>query len=833
MFFSKRFVGLLSLLAAIGCNAVLGLESYRVGEPLACAEDGACTPESVEKTSCGPSGSCALRTSEHCPLIYGAAEDAQSVRFGALFDLTGAEAQTALMQARAGALAVAQLNAAGGIRASDEPGLRQLAFIVCDSQVGAAELQTVLAQLNVKALVAPAWDLSFSRVERELAGLAGGSSVLLLGPIAPSDTRKRGGNLTWGMTPADAERAPLLRAQLQAVEASLGIEGRPIKLAFVMRRSGPMTSVRRLNAQRSQIDAAERAVSVYEYASTGEILDITSALAMQQPDIVLADGAAEAINLVSLLERELPSAVDRPQYLLTEAAQTPRLLALAGNDQSLQKRVSVIGAVAAPSAASVYTSFENAYSDRYGKGTAAVTGLAASYSAVYALAYAAMAKRATLQDTPALISGMHGLRAMGASLSTDADSIANAVAALAAEQPVSVTGTMGELRWGSQGAPLGGRIGVYCLGNAGSSQELSFLSTGYAYDVDSETLVGDPVACASMQARTTSETEAAEPATDDDAERAGDVSEQLGCQAETCAVTCGAAYPECLNGAAANGCACTPTCSAGSDCADNSRSECDLTGVYALEFTVPVSWPASTLLTAGSGEFVSWGLVQLSQTGTGLEGKVVPCGQTIPDFRNAVLLTESYGAEFPDTIFDRAPLLPGVAAVGSLGGTTAGSSFSLDRTAWLVGAEMSDPIDGAWPSTTELVPRDDDADGAPAVTAVFKSGDGYASVPADVGAITRADRGYIAGRVVFALDGTLTSCTQASGLATAQSVDKHILGCTLSISGLDCSPTQSDHLDTQAPSYVVVGTSSFRLQKIADDAGCGEVRAASPVAEPQ
>jgi ABC-type branched-subunit amino acid transport system substrate-binding protein len=752
---------------------------------------------------CGPSDACSLLATAQCPFVYGNPADSRSLRFGALFDLTGAEAETGQMQARASELAIDELNAAGGLRIPNEVGPRPLALVVCDSQISTPELQEVLSQLNVKALLGPAWTQSFAAAARDVPT----DAVLLLGPLALRDAEPSASNFRWGLTAAEADRVPLLTAQLRVIEAQLAVADRPIKLAYVMRTDSALTSVR-LAAQTVAADR-RRDVGVFEYASAAELPQLAAMLALpeQQPDIVLTDGASEAIELVELLERALPSDAQRPQYLLTEAAQTRQLLTLAAANETLQQRVTVIGAVPTASAASVHAGFETAYWARYGQHPSAVTGLAASYSAVYGVAYATLAADAPLHDAASLANALQAFDPDGMPLSTAATSVTYAVDALAAGEPVSVTGTLSELRWDEQGSPLGAQVGVYCLRPPSDGTGWRFRSTGYAYDVDRAAFSGQTVSCATASGR--KDPDGTAPATPPDTQAAAPTS---GAVAERCAVP-GAA---CTESPDANGCA----------CGDDS-SACDLTGVYALKLTVPVTWPATSLLTAGRGEFVSWAHVQLSQSGSALQGTVVPCGQTVPDFSNAILIAETYGVEYPASIFDRTPMLPGVPSAGTIGGAMPGASFSLGRTAWLAGITLRDPVEDVWPNTFELMPRDDDADGEPAITGLYKRGIPHVAVPVDSAAAARADRGFIAVRIVFDLEGSLSSCTQSFGAANVQAIDSHTVGCSLSVTGLSCTGMQANHLDTNTPSYSV-GASSYALQKVADQASCSDVRAALP-----
>jgi hypothetical protein len=205
---------------------------------------------------------------------------------------------------------------------------------------------------------------------------------------------------------------------------------------------------------------------------------------------------------------------------------------------------------------------------------------------------------------------------------------------------------------------------------------------------------------------------------------------------------------------------------------------------------------------------------------------VTPCGETIPDFSAAPAINETYNVSFANSVFSRTPPLPSVASTGTLTGSSPGASIALARSAWLFGASMADPINGAWPSRTALTQLDSDADGKVGLTATYQNVGGYSAVPANSLGTSRATRGYLAGRSVFTLSGTLTSCTMASGSATVQDIDSHTLGCRLT-SGSDCSSTESSYLDSNGPNYQT-GTASFTAIKVSDAAGCAEVRTALP-----
>jgi len=312
------------------------------------------------------------------------------------------------------------------------------------------------------------------------------------------------------------------------------------------------------------------------------------------------------------------------------------------------------------------------------------------------------------------------------------------------------------------------------------------------------------------------------------------------CVGSTCAPVCSSGYGSC-DGNAANGCEtaldttancgmCGRVCtSTGGTPACNSgvcTTLCDFDGAYALKLTMPVTWPSNTYLASGSGSFVFWAKLQLTRSGNSLTGSVVPCGETVPDFRGAVL-SEQYGVTYPNSLFDRSPELPSTSITATLSSQSPGATLSVGPAAWLVGAQLSNPVSDAWPSRTALAQVDSDADGKVGVTGTYKTSGGYSAVPTSASLTpARASRGYLATRAVFTLSGTLSSCTQSTGSATAPDIDAHTIGCRLT-GGSDCSSSQTNHLDTYQPNWRTQA-SSYSLIRLGSSATCANVRAALP-----
>jgi len=294
-----------------------------------------------------------------------------------------------------------------------------------------------------------------------------------------------------------------------------------------------------------------------------------------------------------------------------------------------------------------------------------------------------------------------------------------------------------------------------------------------------------------------------------------DTSRPNGCETSLDTVsncgTCGRVCP--ANGG-------TPGCSAGI-----CTTTCDLTGTFALKLTIPTTWPGTTVLASGGGNFMWWAKLQLAQSGVGLTGTVIPCGETVPDMASAPFIGENYGVTLPNSIYDGTPL-PSTPTSGTLSTGSPGASFSLQRSALLVGATMADPVNGAWPSRTAIVQHDSDSNGKPAVTSPYKTGGSYDAAPTSSLGGARASASYMATRAVFSLNGTLNSCTQSTGSATVPDIDYHTIGCSLA-SGGDCSSAQASYLDSNGPNYQP-GASTYTLVRLSGPTTCADVRAAVP-----
>jgi hypothetical protein len=312
------------------------------------------------------------------------------------------------------------------------------------------------------------------------------------------------------------------------------------------------------------------------------------------------------------------------------------------------------------------------------------------------------------------------------------------------------------------------------------------------------------------------------------------------CSAGSCAPQCATGFGDC-DGQPTNGCEtaldtpehcgmCGRVCAADDGvamCSAGSCSvSCNLSGTFALRFSLPSSWPAGPFVASGSGDFSFWSLLRLTQSATNLNGTLLPCGEVVPDFRAMPIINERYGVTIPNTAFDRQPLPSGVATSASLSANAPGARFTLARSAFLIGASMNDPVNGSWPSSVSLNQVDADADGKPGFSAPYKSA-GYNMPPTDTLGADRAQTAYLATRIVFSLSGALDGCTRSTGSVSPRNLDVHTVGCRVVGNGRDCTQAEADYLDVNAPDFQL-GTGTYELVKIADGAACPAVRAALP-----
>jgi hypothetical protein len=316
------------------------------------------------------------------------------------------------------------------------------------------------------------------------------------------------------------------------------------------------------------------------------------------------------------------------------------------------------------------------------------------------------------------------------------------------------------------------------------------------------------------------------------------------CTASACVPTCGTGYGDC-DTSRPNGCEtsltttsncgmCGRTCPANGGTAVCNAGVCDTicdwSGTYALKMSVTGNWPNATYIKSGSGTFQFWMKLQGTHSGNNIAATLTECGRFVPDFA-ATMVSETYNYGYPNTLFD-GNFLPSSSTNITLGSSSPGATFALPAVATQMGVNMADPINGAWPNAASGIAAgirvDMDADGKPGVTAVYSNAGSLEYPRTSTSFIaTRSDQPYVASRVAFSLNGTLSSCTQSTGSGTFTHIDTRIFACRES-GGSACSTAEANFLDSNCVGYTMPSTATYTLVKVANGASCATIRAALP-----
>jgi hypothetical protein len=281
-------------------------------------------------------------------------------------------------------------------------------------------------------------------------------------------------------------------------------------------------------------------------------------------------------------------------------------------------------------------------------------------------------------------------------------------------------------------------------------------------------------------------------------------------------------------------------------------SACNFAGTWGAEITMDVTWAAGGLLNIviapGSGTIKQRILSTRTQSGTTVTDTAVACGIQLPDFQGTALVNETWGIRFPNALFDSGNLAS-FTMNGTVSGSTPTATYTTTPAAVLLGLTLPNAATAVWPSsiTTEI---DEDRDSKPGITAnVVPPGGGFSYVPVDFTVtfapttVPRADRLYLAIRQVTAVSAHFTDCDHASGSVTVPqitdpsnpntatntkyAIDSHVIGCSVTGSGTDCSANQTSFVDGNQPVFVPSAT-TFTSTRLASGATCAAVRAAFP-----
>jgi hypothetical protein len=257
---------------------------------------------------------------------------------------------------------------------------------------------------------------------------------------------------------------------------------------------------------------------------------------------------------------------------------------------------------------------------------------------------------------------------------------------------------------------------------------------------------------------------------------------------------------------------------------------CNFSGTWAAYSTIPLEWPETGVLNAGSGTLQVWLLTVRTTNGMNTSEIGHLCGIVLPPF--ATKLMEKHGVRFLAEAFDHMPEFRITAKVGAY---EVGGSFNTDPAAIIFGATLPNPVKDTWPALAQLVKADDDRDGNPGVTTPAERGPGFADPVVALSLdFPRANVLHVASRTVVIMRGSAHSCDELRGslevplINGTPAFDSAIVGCKLAANGQPCSDVHADFVNTNGPDFRPTAGSTFVQKRVRDGFTCGEVRGMYP-----
>jgi hypothetical protein len=268
------------------------------------------------------------------------------------------------------------------------------------------------------------------------------------------------------------------------------------------------------------------------------------------------------------------------------------------------------------------------------------------------------------------------------------------------------------------------------------------------------------------------------------------------------------------------------------DSAQTLQDACNFTGTWAIRFEIPVQWPASVAVEAGSGTVYQWAKVERQHHGMALHDAVSVCGTRVPDSRaREEFNRELYGIDFPDSLFDSGKL-PTTTMATTLAGQRPGDAFAMGGITVTLGLDMPQADTAVWPSRArDLRTLDTDGDGHPGITLWARQAPPYSGPPVNVFRTKHAAKFYVALRnVVQRGSGKIDSCDAMSGTAiipvigNKAALNSHIVGCQRT-DGKACSLSEADMVDKAQSGYNLAGAAKLTMRRVTPQTSCAQIRA--------
>jgi ABC-type branched-subunit amino acid transport system substrate-binding protein len=504
----SRMCSIVITVSVVGCNAILGLDDLSSSTSAVDGSSPETAAECATNMDCNadagsdgngsaickkPEGRCVPLLSPDCRTITGDYKDDRSIVIGSMFSLTGAQAGTNLPRQNSAALAVEEINKAGGVpRGTTSADARPLLLVSCDESMDLVRAgKHLVDDLGVQAIVGPNTSQDVLDLSNKLTIDKGVLSMTPSG-LASSIADLLDNNLTWQMVPNDVQRGPIMIQQINALETALkqerGVDR--IKLAVVFRDDalgvGTRVSLNSLVLNgKPLIDPVNLGTNVridpYDYSQIDQKGLIEQYMSFL-PDIVVLAGTADIVpNVLNPIEQRWPADKPRPIYLTIDPVKSAELLNAAASNDDLRRRIRGTGTTPSARSKATYDAFRVSYELRYPGNQANGSGLGPSYDAVYAMAFAMAATRDKPITGQNLVQGLARLSGGTADIEVQSTQVLAGFQRLVAGQSINAIGTFGPLSWGATGAVIGGTLEVWCIGvTAGKA---GYQSSGLTLDL--------------------------------------------------------------------------------------------------------------------------------------------------------------------------------------------------------------------------------------------------------------------------------------------------------------------------------------------------------------
>lgn len=254
---------------------------------------------------------------------------------------------------------------------------------------------------------------------------------------------------------------------------------------------------------------------------------------------------------------------------------------------------------------------------------------------------------------------------------------------------------------------------------------------------------------------------------------------------------------------------------------------CPVDWVYGLIAEIPLSWSANEVVSDGSGTARLGFRLDLEDEDGAVAGYAEVCDIELPWYEKE----DGVGYELDFEVYELPKQVPAFRVTGS----RSCGSFELNAFAFVVGAELADPLDAPWPDRADLMPRDDDGDGRPAYTVMGMYDTGAMPFPVEANNTTFTQEAFMALRFATSGKFQLPNCAGSTTTGETLHFDLTAMGCNVCESttpeewdfcadtGEECTEDQTAFLDGWMGNYVV-GPTRLRLVRLDRGTSCADVR---------